>query len=352
MSKSTSQSTRRGVSAGPGASQGAGQSPGQSAGQSPGSGESGDASLTLPFLVMLITPLFFSSNLIFGRLAIPEVAPFTLAFLRWTGAALFLAPWVYAARKPARAYLRAHTGHWLLLGFLGMWICGAIVYLALQTTTATNGTLIYTTSPLIILLIERLFYGRPISWREFLGILIGFSGVAIIVLRGDVNVLLALDFNRGDLLLFGAAISWAAYSVLLRRRSDPGAGPSLGTLAQFGLNAIAGIILLAPFALWEFLTGARMPVTATAWSGIGGIILFASLLSFSGFQYGIARLGAATAGVFMYLMPPYGVALAVFLLGETFERYHAIGIATVLAGLVLATFRRPYTRRQAAGSAV
>ena len=171
----------------------------------------------VPYLVMLVTPLFFSSNLIFGRLAIPEVAPFTLAFIRWTAAALILAPWVMREWGPARAFVTGHARHWLLLGFLGMWICGGIVYLGLEYTTATNGTLIYTTSPLIILIIERLFFARPITGREILGIIIGFMGVAVIVLRGDPAALLSLRFDTGDLLFVAAAISWAAYSVLLRK---------------------------------------------------------------------------------------------------------------------------------------
>ncbi|TDH39316.1 DMT family transporter [Pseudohoeflea suaedae] len=300
----------------------------------------GESASLVPYLVMLATPLFFSSNLIFGRLAIPEVAPFTLAFIRWTAAALILTPWVMREWAPARAFVTGHPRHWLLLGFLGMWICGGIVYLGLEYTTATNGTLIYTTSPLIILIIERLFFGRPVTGREIAGIIIGFLGVAVIVLRGEPQALLSLRLNTGDLLFVVAAISWAAYSVLLRKNRPEG----LNTLSQFGVVAAAGAVLLMPMALWEFLSGARMPVTTTAWGGIAGIVFFASLLAFSGFQYGIARLGAATAGIFMYLLPPYGVALAVLVLGEPFHPYHLVGIATVLTGLIMATAKRPRTR--------
>ncbi|MEC9343417.1 MAG: DMT family transporter [Pseudomonadota bacterium] len=298
----------------------------------------------LPCAVMLVTPLFFSTNMIFGRLVVPEVAPFTLAFLRWTLAALALAPWVLSARGAASGYLRQAAWHWLLLGFLGMWVCGGGVYLALAHTSATNGTLIYTTAPLMILILERLFFSRPVSLRELAGIAIGFLGVAIIVLRGSLAALVTLDFNLGDLLFVGAALSWAVYSVLLRNRATEG----LDTLALFGLIAIAGALLLAPVAAGEWWRGAPMPVTFSAWSGIAGIVVFASLLAFSGFQFGVNRLGAATTGAFMYLLPPYGVGLAVFVLGEPFRAYHAVGIATVLTGLVLATWRRPVPARQAA----
>jgi drug/metabolite transporter (DMT)-like permease len=290
----------------------------------------------IPLIVMLLTPLFFSSNLIFGRSTIPEVAPFTLAFLRWASAFVLLSPFLWVARARVRTYITTYPAHWLLLGFLGMWICGAGVYYALQFTTATNGTLIYTTSPLMIIILERLFFGRPTSWREIAGILVGFLGVAIIVLKGDFAGIAQSSFNWGDLMFIAAALSWAGYSVLLKGHRTAG----LPVSALFGIVTLSGALLLAPFALWEFLTGAMMPQTWTAWGGIAGIVVFSSLLAFSGYQYGIARLGASTASVFMYLLPPYGVGLAVLVLGEPFETHHAIGIFTVLTGLVLATAPR------------
>lgn len=301
------------------------------------------ASRFVPLVVMILTPLFFSTNLIFGRTTIPEVAPFTLAFLRWTAASLALTPFVWVARHHVRAYLTSSPRHWLLLGFLGMWICGAGVYYALQFTTATNATLIYTTSPLMVILLERLFFARATGWRELAGIAIGFFGVAIIVLQGDLDRLAGLDLNRGDLMFIAAALSWAVYSVLLK-------GPRTSAMpvsALFGAITIAGALLLAPFALWEWMSGARMPSTVSAWGGIAGIVVFSSLLAFGGYQYGVARLGASTTSIFMYLLPVYGVGLAVLVLGEPFHAHHMVGILTVLGGLVLATApigRPPKTR--------
>tara|TARA_R110002020_G_scaffold441495_1_gene652317 strand:- start:8843 stop:9772 length:930 start_codon:yes stop_codon:yes gene_type:complete len=287
----------------------------------------------VPLTVMLLTPLFFSSNLVFGRYTIPEVAPFTLAFLRWGAAALLLSPFLWMARDRVRSYVTTYPLHWLTMGFLGMWICGGVIYYALQFTTATNATLIYTTSPLMIIILERLFFGRPTSWREMAGILVGFFGVAFIVLKGDLGTLASLSFNLGDLMCIAAALAWAGYSVLLKGKRTAG----LPVSALFAVIALSGAILLAPFAAWEFLTGARMPVTWTAWGGIAGIVVFSSLLAFSGYQYGVARLGASTASVFMYLLAPYGVGLAALVLAEPFEMHHAIGIMTVLSGLILAT---------------
>lgn len=288
--------------------------------------------LALP--IMLLAPLFFSSNLVFGRGVIGEVSPFMLAFLRWLAVAAALSPFMLREAAAIRDVLRQRWQMLVVLAFLGMWLCGGGVYLALQWTTATNGTLIYTTSPVIILLLEALFRGRRIGLREGAGSLIAFAGIATIVLRGEPLALFSLDLNVGDLLFVAAAIAWAAYSILYRAPDLQ----RLSTAALLGLLAAIGALLLLPAAILEWINGAAFPSTGSAWGGIAGIVFFASLLAFSSFQFGLRQLGASLTGVFMYLMPPYGVLLAVLFLGERLEAFHIAGIALVMAGIVLATF--------------
>lgn len=288
----------------------------------------------IAYVVMCLTPLFFSSNLIFGRHISADIAPFTLAFVRWTSVALILSPFLLHERANVREVLRRSPVLLLVLGFLGMWICGAIVYLGLQHTTATNATLIYTASPVIIVALEAMFSGRRIGAREAVGITIAIAGVGVIILKGSLEVLIALSFNFGDLLLAAAALSWSVYSVLYRNPKIS----NVSSPALFALIAAAGSITLLPFMLFEVSAGATIPLTAEAWLNIAGIILCASLLAFSGYQFGLRILGPSVTGVFMYLLPPYGVFLAVTFLGEAFLPYHWVGIALVMAGVILATF--------------
>lgn len=295
----------------------------------------------LAFLVMVLTPLFFSTNVVLGRGVVGDISPFLLAFIRWTAVALVLSPFIWREWVTIRAVLKKRALRIALLGFLGMWICGAGVYIALGHTTATNGNLIYTTSPVIIILMEALFLGRRIGWREGLGSLVAFIGVAIIILRGDPGALLALDFNIGDLLFVGAAISWAVYSIVYR---DPVLS-RLSNLALFACVALAGAVEIAPFAAWELLSGESLPRAPSVWASVGGIVFFASLLAFSGFQFGVRALGASLTGIFMYLLPVYGVLMAVLFLGERFESFHLVGILGVMGGLVLATFPVAWLRR-------
>lgn len=282
---------------------------------------------------MLLTPLCFSTNLIFGRGVIGEVAPFTLALLRWSAVALALSPFLLREWESVTRLVAGAAPKLLVAGFLGMWICGGLVYVALGYTTATNGTLIYTTSPVFILLIEALTRGRPVSGREIVGSVLALAGVVLIVLRGEPTKLLVLDLNPGDLLFVVAAIAWAAYSVVLKGK--PFAG--IPNLALLSIVAAAGALLLLPVAMVEYATGGALPATREAWGGLAGIILFASLLAFLGFQFGVRRLGPSVAGIFMYLLPAYGVLLAVIFLGEAFHAYHALGIVLVLGGVIIAT---------------
>lgn len=285
------------------------------------------------YIIMALTPLCFSTNLIFGRGVTDDVAPFTLAFLRWSAVAVILSPLVWREADRIAAMSAPALARLAVLGFLGMWICGAIVYVALDYTTATNATLLYTTSAVMIIVLEALFYGRRSGWREAVGVILAIVGVLVIVVKGTMTIFLSMSFNIGDLMILGTAFSWALYSVLQRQEEIA----RLPNLAIFGLVAGVGAIMLLPFAAYEFLSDAEMPRSGDTWLSIGGIILFASLLAFSGFQYGVRTLSPSLAGIFMYLMPVYGVALAILFLNESLSTHHIAGGLLVFGGVVLAT---------------
>ncbi len=290
---------------------------------------------------MLISPLCFATNLIFGRLAVSEVAPFTLAFLRWAAVAALLMPFVFRHRRQVAEVAASSVPLLVLLGALGMWLCGGPVYLALGLTSATNGALIFGTTSVAVILLEAVFRGRRIAGREAVGSVLALLGVSVIVLRGDLAALIHLSLNLGDLILVVCMLGWATYSILCR---SPRLAP-LPNIVLLGLAASAGALLLAPFAVLEFLSGAPMPGTARAWAGIAGIIVVPSLLAFLTHQFGMRVLGPSVASLFTYLTPPYGVLLALLILGEPFGPYQAVGISLVMAGVVLATLPRDYVER-------
>jgi drug/metabolite transporter (DMT)-like permease len=292
--------------------------------------------VALDWILFFAAPCLFSSNLIFGRGILGEIGPFITAFIRWAGAFLLILPLIVHDRRACFAFIRNHTVLWLLLGFLGMGICGGFVYWALTVTTASNATLIYTTSSLFIILFQWLFQGRKLVVREVLGMVIAFAGVAVIVLKGDIAVLGHLRFNIGDFGMLAAAIAFAVYSMLLRHPAVSKIAP----FSLFGLLAFSGATVLLPPAILEIMNGGILPTTGAAFLKLAGIIVFASIMAFYSFQHSVRIFGPAMAGTTLYLMPPVSIVMAVLLLGERFETYHAAGIALVMAGVILATAPR------------
>ncbi len=208
-----------------------------------------------------------------------------------------------------------------------------MVYTALKDTTATNGTLIYTTPPLLILIMDSIWRGRKISVREIFGIALAIFGVGAIIAKGNPENLMLLKFNTGDLIFVAAAIAWAFYSVMLKspRLSE------LDTLPLLALLAVCGSILLFPFSMYEIATTGNVPTTGFEWGIIAAIVLLSSLLSFSTFQYGVKVLGSSIAGIFMYLLPPWGLFFAWILLGERMEGFHIMGTIMIMSGIIAAT---------------
>lgn len=292
--------------------------------------------------VLVLTPILFSTNPVIGRAAVESTGPWTLAFLRWALATAVLVPLAAPALRSHLTTLLAEAPWLIALGALGMLICGGGLYTALQTTTATNATLIYTTSPLAILALERVLRGRPIRHRETAGIVLALAGIAVLVSRGSLATLLGLTLNVGDLLTLGCAVSWAVYTVILRR-------PRLATLpalALFVAVAAAGTLLLAPLMVWETATSGGFPSTGTQWLSIAGLVGLASVAAFLGYQASIRLAGPAVTGMMMYLMPVSGVAMAVLFLGERPGVAVLAGSLLVVGGLVIAT--APIDRLRAA----
>ncbi len=285
------------------------------------------------YAVLVLMPLFFSSNLIIGRAAVAGVEPWTLAFWRWFLAFLILLPVAWPGLKSHRAALLRHWREILGLGFLGMWICGGIVYISLKHTTATNGVLLYTSSPVFILLLEMAFRGHRTTLRQVAGIAMAFFGVATIILRGDLARLAAFDFNIGDVGIAAAAFSWAIYSVVLKRA----ALTSLPTVVLFAAIALAGWLVLLPMTAWEIFVLGHFPTGVNAWASIFGLAFVSSVLAFSAYQYGVKTVGPTVTGIFLYLLPAYGVVMAVLFLGEELRAFHAAGFVLVTAGVILAT---------------
>lgn len=295
------------------------------------------------YAVYFLSSAFMASNVVIGRAAADIVPPVGLAFWRWLLAFLIILPLALPGLLAHRHTLRAAWKRFLLLGALGQGICGAVVYMGLQHTSATNAGLIYATSPAMILVIAALWLGEKVAPRQIAGIAVAMAGMLVILTRGDAAALLRFAFNTGDLLVMAGAMAWAVYTILLRQsRAAP-----LPVVTAFAANALSGVIVLAPFYAWETLAVRPVAVTAEAAVRIAGVALFASVLAFITYQKTIAAMGPSRAGTALYVMPLWAAVAAWALLGEELEPFHLAGVLLVLPGVVLATLpsRKPALTR-------
>ena len=296
-----------------------------------------------PYLLLTLTALFWAGNAVMARALHNLLPPATMAFWRWVLALLLLFPFVMRPMYEQRALLRADWARLALLGVLGVGCYNTFLYAALQTTTATNGVLISSITPLLIVLIGRALFGVRMTHRQKVGILLSLAGVVGIVSRGDISVLAQLDFNHGDLLLVGAAFTWALYTVLLRWRPA-----GIGTLAFLGATVVGGIVLLMlPLYLVELASGRVAVWNAATSAGMVYFAVFPSILAYLFWNRGVKQVGANRAGLFLYLIPVFGIVLAITFLGERLHLFHLVGAALIFTGIYISTSGAPGTKGNA-----
>jgi drug/metabolite transporter (DMT)-like permease len=286
-------------------------------------------STTRAFLLLGLVMLFWAGNSITGRAVRDAIPPFTLAFGRWLIAVLVLAPFaargLWAERKAALAGWRWITA----LGFLGIVCFNAFIYSGLHHTSAANALLLQASIPGLVLVLDGALFGTRAGALHIAGVIASTLGVVAIVFRGDVSALSTLRLGLGDLLVLCGVLVWGLYTVLLRNK--PPIRPTSFLLLVFALGAVA----MAPLAANEWAQGQRVvwsPGTFAAFAYVG---VFPSVLAYFIYNAATAQLGAPRAGQAITLMPLFGALLSALLLGERLEGYHYVGMAAILAGIIL-----------------
>jgi drug/metabolite transporter (DMT)-like permease len=287
------------------------------------------------FLLLALANLLWSGNWIAGRALRDSFDPISLNFWRWTIATLAMAPFALPALRGKGALLRQHAGILLILAFTGIAVFQSLVYLGLRSTTAVNAVLINSSIPLFMLLCSWVIEREHAAPRQIAGMLVSLAGILVILSRGSPGALLELEVHAGDAWILLAMPVWGIYSVLLKRRPA-----ELGGLPFLFVISLAGVVMLLPFTC---LATAQRPLalpTAAEALGVLYMGLMASVVAFIGWNRGVAAIGANAAGFTIHLLPAFGTMLAIAFLGETFAPFHAAGIATILAGVLLATVIR------------
>ena len=285
----------------------------------------------LPYLIMTSPPLFWAGNFVVGRAVSNQHAPISLSFWRWFFASLILLPFVIKPIWQQRQIIKANFVKILLLAVLSITAFNSLAYIALQTTTATNATLLNSFIPIFILVISGLFLKEVISKIQIMGVLVSLLGVIVILTQLDATIIKNLTINPGDLWMLLAALDWALYSILLKylRPKALNPMPFLGSMMVLGTLVLLPLFLINPFNEAP-LTWNNEMIKALAY-----IAIFPSIVSYLAWNYGMQKLGASLGGQFIHLMPLFGALMAVVFLGEQIQLYHLIGGACIALGLWL-----------------
>lgn len=288
-----------------------------------------------PYLLLTLTALFWSSNMVLGRAVRADIPPLTLAFSRWAVAALFVLPLALPHLRGQWPLLKKGWLPLTVLGVLGVGGYNTFAYLGLQYTTATNAALLNSFIPVATIAISWAFLGKRLGLLEGLGVLVSLAGVLTIVSRGSLAVLAGLSLNLGDLWLLAAVLDWALYTVALAWRPA-----GLNPMLMLAATILIGMGVLAPAMAWELSRGHVAHFTGGSLAAVAYLGVFPGFIAYIFYNRGVAEVGPARASLFIHLMPVFGTLLAALFLAEVPQGYHYLGIALIFTGIGM-TMSRP-----------
>ena len=272
-----------------------------------------------------------ASNLVVARGGVEFVPPISLAFWRWTVVFIILLPFTYLSLKKNSKVIKNEYKKLFFLGAMGCGVCGAFPFLAGQTTTVTNMGIIYTSSPIFIIIISSIFFGEKINIIKIIGLISCLIGVFTIIIKGDLDLLINLKFTIGDLWMLAAAIGWALYSIYLFYWKT-----KLPIFQRFALVAFFGAVSLFPFYIIEELMFQRTSFTSEFFTWVTFAAVFPGIVAFILYAKAQEKLGASLTGFTLYVFTVYAAIYGFLLFDENLESYHYIGTILVFFGLYLA----------------
>jgi drug/metabolite transporter (DMT)-like permease len=296
--------------------------------------------LWLTYGMLTLATATWGSAFIAGKFAVESFQPATVAFLRFFGAAILLFPLMWIMEKNRKKLTLKDIGLFTVLGLTGIALYNICFFLASKHAPVIKSSLFIASNPVLIVLLSGIFLKETISKNNIIGMLIALTGVTFIITEGHFLTLFQLGFEPIDLVLLGAVISWALYSVVgkvvLKKYSA----------VESTTYAVAfGTLFLLPFALVETSWQDIQQASVTTWVAIAHMSIFVTVVSFVMYYYGIKEVGAAKASIFINVMPVSAVLMATIYLGETFTWAHGVGAAFVLSGVYVGTNTKIFQKK-------
>ena len=284
-----------------------------------------------PYILLFVQPIFMATNIIVARGGVEYVPPISLAFWRWLTVFLILFPFFYNEILKNKKYINKEFWKLFFLGSMGCGICGAFPFIAGMSTTMANMGIIYTSSPIFIIILSAMFFNDKINFSRVIGLVLCLIGVLAIISKGNLDLLINFKFTSGDLWMIGAAMGWAVYSIYLLNWKS-----KFSLMARFTLIAMFGTISLFPFYILEeiFYFNTAFNSNFLFW------VLFAAvspgIIAFTLYTRVQKYLGASLTGFTLYIFSIYSAIYGIILFDEALLNFHYFGAAFVFAGVYLA----------------
>ena len=286
---------------------------------------------TKAYIMLTCATLFWAGNFIVGKYAfLTEIPPLSLVFYRWLLVWIILLPFTY---KDIIKHKDTILNNLPLLFFLGLTSVGlfnSFTYLSLIYTQVINSSLFNTAIPAIIILLCFLFKVEKTNKFQLSGLFISVCGILAIITKLNLDILLSLNFNKGDLIMIGGALTWGIYSTLLKRKKF-----TLPLLTLVHIVCTFGLLSVFPQFLYELWNGQVIKFDINLFYLLIFLALFPSIGSYYCWAGAVSIIGANRAGIFLSLIPLFSTIMAIALYNEKFQFFHLIGAILILLGLYL-----------------
>ncbi len=281
--------------------------------------------------MLVCATLFWAGNFMVGKFAFfSNIPPMSLVFFRWSLVWLILLPFTYREIIKSKDIILSNLPLLFFLALTSVGLFNSFTYLSLVHTQVINASLFNTAIPAIIILLCFLFKIEKTNKYQILGLIISVLGILSIITKLNLEIILSLNFNKGDLIMIGGVISWGLYSSFLKKKKF-----TLPLLTLVHILCTLGLIFILPQFLYEFSQGQRIDLNLNLLYILIFLALFPSIGSYYCWAGAVSIIGANRAGIFLSLIPLFSTIMAIFFYNEQFQFFHLIGAILIILGLFL-----------------
>ena len=281
--------------------------------------------------MLVCATLFWAGNFMVGKFAfLTNIPPMSLVFFRWSLVWLILLPFTFKEIIKHKDIIKNNLPLLFFLSLTSVGLFNSFTYLSLVHTQVINASLFNTAIPAIIILLCFLFKIEKTNKFQILGLIISVLGILSIITKLNLEIILSLNFNKGDLIMIGGVITWGLYSSFLKRKTF-----TLPLLTLVHVLCSFGLIFIFPQFIYEFSQGQTIDFNMNLFYILIFLALFPSIGSYYCWAGAVSIIGANRAGIFLSLIPLFSTIMAIFFYNEEFQFFHLIGAILIILGLFL-----------------